>query len=226
MIRIIRNLARKNLPMFLVVLGAGFFLIGCANNYPTQVIYTDTSEEGSLVTGIQTYQFNLTTGPRYMQAGAAAEGGEVGNLHGASTRYSTLFGLVEWGNNGVGEAARNGGVREIRTVQNGGIDILWGVVYSEQSTIVTGQEAYSNPLPLKFPKETRSMQEGIFLEPNADLVVKNAEDQVLALVKKGKLGEVITVHHQKYKVSYGVANDGVKPSSSSQNLQSIIRSRY
>jgi len=189
---------------------AGVLLVfaGCANNYPEHLTYTDTSEEGALVTGIQTYQFNLTTGPRYMQAGAAAKNGEVGDRNGSSTRHSTLFGLVEWGNNGVGEAAREGGVREVRTVQNGGVDILWGILYSEQTTIVTGLDAYANPLPLKFPKEAKVLEEGIFLEPNGNLVVKNKDNQVMALVKEGEMAKSINIGSEGMLVSYGVEKDG------------------
>ena len=208
MILIIRSWARKTFPGWMGLSGALMVLAGCANNYPDHLTYTDTSEEGALVTGIQTYQFNLTTGPRYMQAGAAAPNGEVGDLSGASTRHSTLFGLVEWGNNGVGEAARQGGVREVRTVQNGGIDILWGVVYSEQTTIVTGLDAYANPLPLKFPKEAKFLEEGLFLEPNGNLVVKNKADQVMALVKQGEMAKQIRIGPEGMLVSYGIEKDG------------------
>ena len=227
MILIIRNLARRTLPGWMGLAGAMLVLAGCANNYPDHLTYTDTSEEGALVTGIQTYQFNLTTGPRFMQAGAAAQDGEVGDLNGAATRHSTLFGLVEWGNNGVGEAARNGGVREVRTVQNGGIDILWGIVYSEQSTIVTGQEAYANPLPLKFPTGDKTIQEGMFLEPNHNLVVKNTEDQILSLVKEGEMGKEIIANHQKFHVSYGVFKDGdqailIQPDASSNQVTLLV----
>lgn len=198
----------KPLPLLVGFFGLLLVLTGCANNYPAQIAYTDTSEEGALVTGIQTYQFNLTTGPRYMQAGATAQNGEVGELNGESTRHSTLFGLVEWGNNGVGEAARKGGVREVRTVQNGGIDVLWGVVYSEQSTIVTGLEIYSNPLPLKFPNQARFLEEGLFLEPNGNLVLKNKDNQVVALVKEGEMARPLTVDQNSILVSYGMKKDG------------------
>jgi len=208
MILIIRSWARKTLSGWMGLSAALMVLAGCANNYPDHLTYTDTSEEGALVTGIQTYQFNLTTGPRYMQAGAAAPNGEVGDLRGASTRHSTLFGLVEWGNNGVGEAARKGGVREVRTVQNGGIDILWGVIYSEQTTVVTGLDAYANPLPLKFPKEARVLEEGLFLEPNGNLVVKNKTNQVIAVVKEGEMAKQISIGPESMLVSYGVEKDG------------------
>ena len=207
MILIIRTRLRKILLGGMGLLGALLFA-GCANNYPAHLTYTDTSEEGALVTGIQTYQFNLTTGPRYMQAGATAQNGEVGDLSGASTRHSTLFGLVEWGDNGVGEAARKGGVREVRTVQNGGIDILWGVIYSEQTTVVTGLDAYANPLPLKFPKEARVLEEGLFLEPNGNLVVKNKTNQVIAVVKEGEMAKQISIGPESMLVSYGVEKDG------------------
>jgi hypothetical protein len=208
MIYVIRTMEGKTLPMLLGVIGLLLVLTGCANNYPSHIAYTDTSEEGALVTGIQTYQFNLTTGPRYMQAGAAAKDGQVGDLHGASTRHATLFGLVEWGGNGVGEAARNGGLREVRTVQNGGVDILWGVVYSEQTTIVTGSGAYSNPLPLNFPPEAKILEEGIFLEPNGNLVVKNKDNQVTALVKKGEMNKEFAVGKERVVASYGMQKEG------------------
>ena len=55
-----------------------------------------------------------------------------------ATRRSILFGLVEWGDNGVGTAAQKAGIKRIKTVQTGGTDILWGIAYSEQQTIVTG----------------------------------------------------------------------------------------
>jgi hypothetical protein len=210
MILIIRTWVRQTLVEKFGLLGALLVFAGCANNYPDHLTYTDTSEDGALVTGIQAYQFNLTTGPRYMQAGAAAQNGEVGDLSGASTRHSTLFGLVEWGNNGVGEAARSGGVREVRTVQNGGIDILWGVVYSEQTTIVTGLDAYANPLPLKFPKEARVLEEGLFLEPNGNLVVKNNANQVKALVKQGEMAKQISIGPEEMLVSYGIEKDGLQ----------------
>jgi hypothetical protein len=38
----------------------------------------------------------------------------------------------------VGTAAQKAGIKKIKTVQNGGTDILWGLAYSEQQTIVTG----------------------------------------------------------------------------------------
>lgn len=183
-------------------------LVGCANQYPSHVAYTDTSEEGALVTGIQSYQFNLTTGPRYMQAGAVAPDGEVGEKTGESTRHSTLFGLVEWGNNGVGEAAGHGGIREVRTVQNGGLDILWGIVYSEQKTLVTGKAEYTNHLPIKIPKQEKVLHEGIFLQKKGDLVVKNSQDQILETVLKGEVGKKIFVENREILVSYGQEKNG------------------
>lgn len=183
-------------------------LAGCANQYPSHIAYTDTSEEGALVTGIQTYQFNLTTGPRYMQAGAAAKDGEVGEKMGASTRHSTLFGLVEWGDNGVGEAANKGGIREVRTVQNGGVDVLWGVVYSQQTTIVTGVAEYSNRLPIKMPKQGKVLQEGMFLQGNGNLVVKNSQDQILAVVRNGEPSQKVTMEQNTISISYGFEKGG------------------
>lgn len=192
----------------IVTCGMSLSLAGCASQYPSHIAYTDTSEEGALVTGIQNYQFNLTTGPRYMQAGAATKDGQVGDKTGESTRHSTLFGLVEWGNNGVGEAATQGGIREVRTVQNGGIDILWGIVYSEQTTVVTGTPEYLNRLPIKFPKKTQVLQEGMFLEPNGNLVVKNSRDQLLDFVKNGEVARNVKVDQKPYSISYGYEKTG------------------
>jgi len=195
-------------PTPILACGLMLALAGCANQYPSHIAYTDTSEEGALVTGIQNYQFNLTTGPRYMQAGAATKDGQVGDKTGESTRHSTLFGLVEWGNNGVGEAATQGGIREVRTVQNGGIDILWGIVYSEQTTVVTGTPEYLNRLPIKFPKKTQVLQEGMFLEPNGNLVVKNSRDQLLDFVKNGEVARNVKVDQKPYSISYGYEKTG------------------
>jgi len=191
------------------MIGLGCLVLsGCANQYPSHIAYTDTSDEGALVTGIQTCQFNLTTGPRSMQAGAAAPNGVVGEKSGASTRHSTLFGLVEWGNNGVGEAASQGGVREVRTVQNGGVDILWGIVYSEQTTVVTGTPEYSNRLPIKYPNKAQVLREGMFMEPNGNLVVKNSQDQLLDFVKNGEVSKNVRVDQKVFSVSYGFEKTG------------------
>ena len=193
---------------WILTYGMTLALAGCANQYPSHIAFTDTSEEGALVTGIQTYQSNLTTGPRYMQAGATAENGQVGDKTGESTRHSTLFGLVEWGNNGVGEAANQGGIREVRTVQNGGIDILWGIVYSGQSTIVTGLSEYANRLPIKSPNKTQVLLEGMFLEPNGNLVVKNSRNQLVDFVKTGQIARNVKVDQKSFSVSYGFEKTG------------------
>ena len=193
---------------WILTYGMTLALAGCANQYPSHIAFTDTSEEGALVTGIQNYQFNLTTGPRYMQAGAAAKDGQVGDKTGESTRHSTLFGLVEWGNNGVGDAASQGGIREVRTVQNGGIDILWGIVYSEQTTVVTGTPEYLIRLPIKFPNKAEVLREGMFLEPNGNLVVKNSQDQLLDFVKNGEIARNVKVDQKPYSISYGYEKTG------------------
>jgi len=99
---------------------------------------SDTSKNDGLATGVNSSQFSLTTGPREFRASAAAKDGDVGETSGEATRRSVLFGLVEWGDNGVGTAAQKAGIKKIKTVQNGGTDILWGIAYSEQQTIVTG----------------------------------------------------------------------------------------
>lgn len=120
---------------------ASVFMIGCAQNYPTHIVYSDTADGAGVSTGINSYQYNIVTGPRYSQASAATKEGDIGDKSGESTRHSILFGLAEWGNNGAGTAAQSGGVRSVKSVQNNGIDVLWGLVYSEQSTIVTGDSS-------------------------------------------------------------------------------------
>jgi len=99
---------------------------------------SDTSKNDGLATGVNSSQFSLTTGVRDFRASAAAKDGDVGETSGEATRRSILFGLVEWGDNGVGTAAAKAGIKKVKTVQNGGTDILWGLAYSEQQTIVTG----------------------------------------------------------------------------------------
>ena len=216
---------------WILTCGMTLALAGCANQYPSHIAFTDTSEEGALVTGIQTYQFNLTTGPRYMQAGAAAKNGQVGDKTGESTRHSTLFGLVEWGNNGVGEAASQGGIQEVRTVQNGGIDILWGIVYSEQSTIVTGLSEYANRLPIQFPNKTQVFLEGMFLEPNGNLVVKNSQDQLVDFVKTGQMAKHVKVDRNSFSVSYGFEKTGettilIEPTESAEESILLINDQF
>lgn len=113
-------------------------LIGCAGTQPMHFVDSDTSKNDGLATGVDSAQFGLTTGTRTFRASAAAKDGDVGETSGEATRHSILLGLVEWGDNGVGTAAQKAGIKHIKTVQNGGTDILWGIAYSEQQTIVTG----------------------------------------------------------------------------------------
>lgn len=116
----------------------GLLLGGCATTPPMHFVDSDTSKNDGLATGVNSSQFSLTTGPREFRASAAAKDGDIGETSGEATRRSILFGLVEWGDNGVGTAAQKAGIKKIKTVQNGGTDILWGIAYSEQQTIVTG----------------------------------------------------------------------------------------
>lgn len=119
-------------------MGLASILVGCATTPPMHFVDSDTSKNDGLATGVNSSQFSLTTGPREFRASAAAKDGDVGETSGEATRRSILFGLVEWGDNGVGTAAQKAGIKKIKTVQNGGTDILWGLAYSEQQTIVTG----------------------------------------------------------------------------------------
>ena len=121
--------------LFLIPL---LFLSACASTPPMHFVDSDTSKNDGLATGVSSSQFSLTTGVRDFQASTAAKDGAVGETSGEATRRSILCGLVEWGDNGVGTAAQKAGIKHVKTVQNGGTDILWGIAYSEQQTIVTG----------------------------------------------------------------------------------------
>ena len=115
-----------------------FLFSACASTPPMHFVDSDTSKNDGLATGVSSSQFSLTTGVRDFQASTAAKDGAVGETSGEATRRSILCGLVEWGDNGVGTAAQKAGIKNVKTVQNGGTDILWGIAYSEQQTIVTG----------------------------------------------------------------------------------------
>lgn len=155
------------------------FMMGCAQNYPTHIVYSDTADGAGVSTGINSYQYNVTTGPRYSQASAATKEGDVGDKSGQSTRHSILFGLAEWGNNGAGTAAQNGGVRSVKTVQNNGLDVLWGVIYSEQSTIVTGDSTVKpSSRTASAPGTTQRDRPTILINPD------NADEKLVALPQK------------------------------------------
>lgn len=162
-----------------VAILVAIFMVGCAQNYPTHIVYSDTADGAGVSTGINSYQYNINTGPRYSQASAATKEGDVGDKSGESTRHSILFGLAEWGNNGAGTAAQNGGVRSVKTVQNNGVDVLWGVIYSEQSTIVTGDSTVK-------PSSKTGSSAGMPQRDKPTILINpdNAEQKLVALPQK------------------------------------------
>lgn len=166
------------ISLFFGAFTAFVLLIGCAQNYPTHIVYSDTADGAGVSTGINSYQYNVTTGPRYSQASAATKEGDVGDKSGESTRHSILFGLAEWGNNGAGTAAQSGGVRSVKTVQNNGMDILWGVIYSEQSTIVTGDSTVKPVSKTASASSARKEKPTILINPD------DAEQKMVALPQK------------------------------------------
>lgn len=166
------------ISLFFGALSGFILLTGCAQNYPTHIVYSDTADGAGVSTGINSYQYNVTTGPRYSQASAATKEGDVGDKSGESTRHSVLFGLAEWGNNGAGTAAQSGGVRSVKTVQNNGIDVLWGVIYSEQSTIVTGDATVKAPTKTVSSGTSRKDKPTILINPD------DAEQKLVALPQK------------------------------------------
>ena len=52
------------------------------------------------------------------------------------------------------------------------------------------------------------MLEGVFLEPNGNLVVKNSRDQVVDFVKIGQVARSVKVDQKSFSVSYGYEAKG------------------
>jgi hypothetical protein len=73
---------------------------------------------------------------------------------------------------------------------------------------VTGAPEYLNRLPIKFPNKAEVLREGMFLEPNGNLVVKNSQDQLLDFVKNGEIARNVKVDQKPYSISYGYEKTG------------------
>ena len=127
-------------------LAVSLFFTACVNNGARPGVYI-TSSTGSpegLVTHIRTADGDAVV---------SSPQGRVGNMKGIALRHSLLLGLISWGSTGVGEAARKAapefrfrnspheGIREVDTVAKGGVKILWGILYCNEQTIVTGDSA-------------------------------------------------------------------------------------
>ena len=52
------------------------------------------------------------------------------------------------------------------------------------------------------------MLEGMFLEPNGNLVVKNSSDQLVDFVKTGQVARNVKVDQKSFSVSYGYETNG------------------
>jgi len=163
--------------LFLIPL---LFLSACASTPPMHFVDSDTSKNDGLATGVSSSQFSLTTGVRDFQASTAAKDGAVGETSGEATRRSILCGLVEWGDNGVGTAAQKAGIKHVKTVQNGGTDILWGIAYSEQQTIVTGST-----------NEVVTKSNSAKNDSSSKVRIDNKKAGRLVLVNPGEPGEVL-----------------------------------
>jgi hypothetical protein len=112
------------------------------NGAPGTYISSSTDSKKGLVT-------QITRGDE--SAVAASPDGRVGSLRGVSIRHKLLLGIIQWGSAGVGDAAQKGApefrfrnspytqIREVDTVEHGGVKILWGILYSNEQTIVTGE---------------------------------------------------------------------------------------
>jgi hypothetical protein len=165
-------------------------LAGCATQPPIHIVESDTSKSDGLATGANSSQFSLTTGVRDFHASTASKDGDVGETSGAATRRSILCGLVEWGDNGAGTAAQKAGIKKVKTVQNGGTDVFWGLVYSEQQTIVTGttNEVATSGVSThsSTPKKSEDKAASSFGEPTPDkpgrLVLVNPQDPSEVLI--------------------------------------------
>jgi len=73
------------------------------------------------------------------QATATSPNGKSGTVKGCATHHAFLCGLIQWGSDGVGPAAKRAGITQVDTVDHGGNSILWGILYYSHSTIVTGE---------------------------------------------------------------------------------------
>ena len=87
---------------------------------------------------------------------------------------------MEWGDNGVGTAAQKAGIKNVKTVQNGGTDILWGIAYSEQQTIVTGST-----------NEVVTKSNSAKNDSSSKVRIDNKKAGRLVLVNPGEPGEVL-----------------------------------
>jgi hypothetical protein len=116
----------------LLLIGTAALLSACAHQQgPGTYISSNTDSKKGLVTEIK----NPCDGE---SAVVASPDGRVGSLRGVSRRHSVLGGLVEWGSNGVGRAAQKGGIKEVDTVERGKTRVIFGVLYANDSTVVTG----------------------------------------------------------------------------------------
>lgn len=171
---------------YTILLIALLSLAGCATQPPIHIVESDTSKSDGLATGANSSQFSLTTGVRDFHASTASKDGDVGETSGAATRRSILCGLVEWGDNGAGTAAQKAGIKKVKTVQNGGTDVFWGLVYSEQQTIVTGTTNEVATSAGSTPKKSEDKQASSFGEPTPDkpgrLVLVNPQDPSEVLI--------------------------------------------
>lgn len=122
----------------LLLIGTAAFLSACAHhsNNPGTYISSSTDSKKGLVTHIE----NKCDGE---SAVVASPDGRVGSLRGVSRHHSVLGGLVAWGSNGVGDAAQNGGIKEVDTVERGKTRVIFGILYANDSTAVTGEAGAS-----------------------------------------------------------------------------------
>jgi hypothetical protein len=66
----------------------------------------------------------------------------------------------------------------VKTVQNNGIDVLWGVIYSQQSAIVTGDSSVKPATKTASTGGTRKEKPTILINPD------DAEQKLVALPQK------------------------------------------
>lgn len=50
---------------------------------------------------------------------------------------------MSWGSSGVGHAAQKAGIKEVDTVERGKTRVIFGILYANDSTVVTGDAAES-----------------------------------------------------------------------------------
>lgn len=101
------------------------------------IVKTSTDSSQGLVTALHRHG---------EQVAVASPAAKAGSLKGVAGHHAFLLGLLQWGTDGVGAAARHGSITEVNTVAHGGASVLWGILYYGHTTMVTGENGGETPM--------------------------------------------------------------------------------